>query len=173
MYHVFRNLISKDDCDYFNNIALSYKNSNKLLHEGKDNKFYKNSYGIAQIPEFESFLHKMTPIVKDIGKFKKITAENSYTRIYYNGSTLGKHIDREGLDITMSLCTFSNLSNPWPLYFQTPEGEVKGVNLLAGDAAMILGTKMYHWRDPLVCENDQYTIMSFYHWKVHKVISFV
>lgn len=165
MYHIFKNLISQEECEFLNQKALEYKNNNKLQHEGSNDSFYKNSFGTAQIPEFESFLHKMTPKISEAFNMKNIVAENSYTRIYYNGSILGRHIDREGLDITMSLCTFTNLENPWPLYFETLEGEVKSADLEPGDGAVILGTKMYHWRDPLVCSPDQYTIMSFYHWR--------
>jgi len=173
MYHIFKKLISQDDCNYFNSIALDYKQKNKLQNEGKDNSFYNNSFGTAQIPEFESLLHKLTPIVKDTLKIKHITAENSYTRIYYNGSTLGKHVDREGLDITMSLCTFTNLPSPWPLYFETLDKNVITAKLEVGDAAAILGTRMTHWRDPLVCSNEHYIIMSFYHWRIHERISFL
>jgi hypothetical protein len=165
MYHIFKKLISQEECEFLNQKALEYKDKKKLHHEGSTDPFYKNSFGTAQIPEFESLLHRMTPTISETFKIKNIAAENSYTRIYYNGSILGRHIDREGLDLTMSLCTFTNLENPWPLYFETLEGEVKSADLEVGDAAVILGTKMYHWRDPLVCPEDQYTIMSFYHWR--------
>ena len=61
MYHIFKKLISQDDCNYFNSIALDYKQKNKLQNEGKDNSFYNNSFGTAQIPEFESLFHKQPP----------------------------------------------------------------------------------------------------------------
>jgi len=167
MYFIFENLINQEDCDKLNKVALSFMDNKKLRLEA-DNNFYKNSYGAAQIAEYETLLHQLTPKIKEVTGLYNITPENSYTRIYYNGATLGKHVDRANLDFTLSLCTFSNLDFYWDLFFQTPEKEILSWPSKPGDAALILGTKMLHWREPLVCRDDQYAIMSFYHWKINK-----
>jgi alkylated DNA repair dioxygenase AlkB len=143
----------------------------KLKYE-EDRVHYKNSYGTARIKEYEQILQEITPLIKESTGMSELNIENSYTRIYYNGATLGKHVDREGLDLTLSVCTFSNIETSWPLYVEVKPGVVKSFETKPGDGALIMGTKMPHWRNPLVCENTQMVIQSFYHWRVihaHKI----
>jgi hypothetical protein len=70
------------------------------------------------------------------------------------------------LDLTLSICTFSNLDKPWDLHVEVEKGKVLSFETKPGQGALILGTKMLHWRDDLVCRDDQYVIQSFYHWKI-------
>jgi len=165
MYHFFDNLITPERCNKLNDIALSMKQRNILNYES-DKKHYANSYGTGSIPEFEKILRELTPKIKEAIGLDNITEENSYTRIYYNGATLKKHVDRKGLDLTLSICTFSNLDKPWDLHVEVEKGKVLSFETKPGQGALILGTKMLHWRDDLVCRDDQYVIQSFYHWKI-------
>ena len=66
----------------------------------------------------------------------------------------------------MSICIFSNINKPWPLHVECQDGVVRSFETKPGDGALILGTKMNHWRDPLVCEENQMVIQSFYHWRI-------
>lgn len=166
MYHFFDNLITPERCKKLNDLALSMKQKNILNYES-DKKHYANSYGTGRIPEFEIILKELTPKIKEAIGIDNITEENSYTRIYYNGATLKKHVDRKGLDLTLSVCTFSNLDKPWDLHVEVEKGKVLSFETKPGQGALILGTKMLHWRDDLVCGDDQYVIQSFYHWKIN------
>jgi hypothetical protein len=171
MFVYFEKLFTSERCDLLNKVALDYMN-NKRLNLEANQHHYKNSYGVGRISEYEQVLHELTPVVKEKTGVSDIIAENSYTRIYYNGATLGKHVDREGLDLTLSVCTFSNIQQDWPLYVEVKSGVVKSFNTPPGDGALILGTKMLHWRDPLVCGENEMVIQSFYHWRIkhaHKI----
>ena len=168
MYIFFEDLLPANRCDLLNNVALMYKNNNRLNYEA-DKHHYANSYGTGRIKEYEDFLRELTPLVKQKTGLNNITEENSYTRIYYNGATLNKHLDREGLDLTLSVCTFSNLKTPWLLHVEVEKGRVLSFETKPGQGALILGTKMLHWRDPLVCADNEYVIQSFYHWKINPV----
>lgn len=166
MYYFFDNLLSPEKCEILNKLALSMKDQNRLNFEA-DGKHYANSYGTGRIPEYEKLLRELTPLIKEKTGLNNITEENSYTRIYYDGATLKKHIDRKGLDLTLSVCTFSNLDKPWELHAEVEKGKVLSFDTKPGQGALILGTKMLHWRDDLNCRPDQYVIQSFYHWKIH------
>ena len=151
-------------CVQLNQIALSYSAKQALNFEGND-PHYGNSFGLARIPEYEKVLLALTPLIKQKTGWDNIVPENSYTRIYFNGSDLKKHKDRPGLDITLSVCTFSDINKPWPLCVEDESGKVHAIEINPGDGALILGTKYTHWRDQLMIDESQKVIQSFYHWK--------
>ena len=111
----------------------------------------------------EQALRDMQPRVEEELQVKMKVA-NSYARIYYNGGTLNRHTDRKGLDYTMSITLFSNLDKDWPLWCKDLEGNEIPLNIPMGWGGMMLGTTMEHWREPLVCEENQYVIQLFVHW---------
>jgi len=149
------NIISQEMTD-----AMAAKD---LTFEGGDNH-YGNSYGKGCMEQGERLLEYFTPIIQsDFGG--KISKENSYSRIYYNGSDLKPHVDREGLDITLSLCVYSDIETEWPLYAHDGQ-QVHSLVTPPGTAAAMLGTKYVHWRDPLVCKDDQKVIQVFCHWRI-------
>ena len=165
MYIFFPQLLNSERCDLLNKVALEYFETNRMNLE-KDGWMYDNSYGFGSIPEYEQLLDELTPLIKEKTGFENIKRENSYTRIYYNGAKLEKHKDREGLDLTLTICTYSNIKKPWPLYVEVESGDVKSFETKPGDGALIMGTAMNHWRDPLVCGENEMVIQSFYHWRI-------
>jgi hypothetical protein len=72
-------------------------------------------------------------------------------------------VDRPGLDITMSLCTYNNIGH-WPLMINDGKN-IQQIDTMPGDAAVLLGTKHEHWRPDLKCADDGMVIQVFYHWK--------
>lgn len=163
-YVYLKNLLTEELCNNFTNLMLDFKNSNKLSFEGSLNShMYKNSYGLGSIKEMESFLKDITP---DLSNFFNLNIKpaNSYARIYYNGSTLNPHVDRPGLNYTISVTLFSNLKNEWPLIAIDKEKNEVKCNINRGDGLMILGTEIKHWREPLVCSDHEYVVQMFLHW---------
>lgn len=165
MFLFFPKLISPERCEKLTSDVMQMMEEKKLKYEA-DDYHYKNSYGLARIPSHEELLHELTPLIKEQTGMSELSAENSYARIYYSNSTLNKHVDREGLDLTLSICTFSNIEKRWPLYVEVKPGVIKEFETEPGDGALILGTKMEHWRDPLECEPHQLVVQSFYHWRI-------
>lgn len=165
MFLFFPQLVSLKRCEHLTNDVMKLMEEKQLKYEA-DQHHYKNSYGLARIPSHEQLLHELTPFIKEKTGMSEIVAENSYARIYYNGATLNKHVDREGLDLTLSICTFTNIEQEWPLYVEVKPTVIKSFETQIGDGALILGTKMEHWRDPLVCESHQLVVQSFYHWRI-------
>lgn len=167
-YLYSKNLLTEEEQLRFASIMMIMKEENKLLYEGVDaqgnpSQYYKNSFG-GNHPEFETALRRLQPRIEhelDV----KLNPKNSFARIYYNNSMLSKHMDREGLDYTLSITLFSNLDTDWPLWCIDKTGEGVPITIHPGDGAMMLGTKLTHWREPLVCNDDQFVVQLFMHWE--------
>ena len=164
-FHYFKQIITPEKCNEINQIMVNMYNQKKLGYEGND-PHYKNSFGAGSIPEVDALFPEFTPQVIKALKMRFIKEANTYSRVYLNGAELNPHVDRPGLDLTMSLCTFSNLDKPWPIFVELEPGKAKAVDIKPGDAAIFLGTRMKHWRDPLQCQPNQIMIQSFLHWSL-------
>ncbi len=79
----------------------------------------------------------------------KLFPTYSYARIYYTGSELSKHKDRQSSEITVSVCIEKDITD-WPLYIETDTGTRYDVNLNQGDLVIYSGRKHYHWREPFL-----------------------
>ena len=157
----FDNLLSNNWITRLRNELFEKETQRGLNYEG-DMAYYGNSFGIGSLPIAEDCLRLLTPlIIKHYGS--NLQTANSYSRIYYNGSVLKRHVDRQGLDITMSLCVFSDIEKPWPIYVEA-DGITHEIDTPVNSAAVLLGTKHYHFRDPLVCRDDQKVAQIFFHW---------
>jgi hypothetical protein len=88
----------------------------------------------------------LQPIVEETVEMK-LYPVYSYARIYYEGSELKKHHDRESSEVTLSICL--EKEEDWPLYIENHQGEVHVLNLDVGDVGIYSGRKHQHWREPL------------------------
>lgn len=126
---------------------------------------------LRYVPRFEEYLKK---IYGD-----NLVFSNTFTRLYKNGSFLRIHTDREGLDVTVSLGLRRDV--PWTISVSpkltTPEWSnhvsfdksswlktYSSFDLYPGDFAHCYGRRNPHWRDKLVCGEDQCNVYSFLHW---------
>lgn len=170
-YTYLTNIIDKETCVDFAKEMLYMKAANKLTAESRgqlaatnvEPGIYQPSYGLGGIGKFNSYLKFIsTSLADSVGiKWKD---KHTYCRIYYNGGLLGKHVDRPGLDYTLSVTLMSTLTKPFPLNVIDKKGNLVNADTKVGDGILILGTKMEHWRDPLVCEPHESCIQLFMHW---------
>ncbi len=103
------------------------------------------------LPALELLANKTPEVSKLIGE--TVLPTYVYARIYREDSTLFKHTDRPGCEISMTLHLGSD--KPWAIWIETPEGENRCVNLNPGDAMLYLGCIAPHWRDKY--EGNEYT----------------
>ena len=164
MYFHFSKMLQAEQCDLLNQTAFDALKNNQMECESQK-VCLGRSYGAAGLPLFEGLLHQLTPIIENVIGIKGLEPQNSFVRFYFNGGKMLRHLDRVGLDLTLSLCTYSTINKPWPLYFEV-DGQIASINTPVGDGVMIEGTKMHHWRDDLVCNEDEFVIQSFYHWRI-------
>lgn len=72
-----------------------------------------------------------------------------YDRFYYVGQKLHRHSDRPACEISVTLQISTNSKNPWPIWFEKPDGTESYVIMNNGDATVYKGCEREHWRDPL------------------------
>ena len=96
-------------------------------------------------PVMERVLEWLQPSIEDLAGCE-LYPTYSYYRVYTHGNRLRKHVDRPSCEVSVTLNLGQDPPQPWPLGFETPEGQ-SYVELEPGDAALYLGTDRPHWRD--------------------------
>lgn len=133
----------------------------KQLNSESSDTHYKNSYG-GEV-RFDDIYDRLTSVIKDVTKLN-ITKANSYSRIYFNDSVLKPHLDREGLDLTLSVQIENTFNIPTPIYGEGYDNTIYESVLNNGDAVLIKGGELKHWRNPILGEG--YMICVFFHWTI-------
>jgi hypothetical protein len=155
-------IITLEDRNKIKDIML-----NNNLNKEDDLVNYKNSVGRNSIPELEAYFQKLTPIVEQVVGMK-LKPENTYARIYNNESTLTKHLDRDGLDITLSIQIDNTTGYEQSLYLEGYDGTVYSSNLKDTDALIIRGRDLQHWRNPIKSVDGGKLFCLFLHWRIVK-----
>lgn len=147
--------------------------------------FYNNSVGIGDLPSTLKYVDRMTSYVRK--KYPDAVFSNTYTREYRRGGILRIHTDREGLDVTMSMCLEKNTPVSWPLHVSKNfyeadvwdnntdtskyTQEYDSFDMSPGVCVVCQGTRQPHWRDVFECAPDERAVYVFYHWTLPKKIS--
>jgi hypothetical protein len=157
-------IISEEQRLHIKNVILAKQ---QTLRNETDGDLYKDSYG-GTIDEVEAYFDHLTPIIEDITKLK-LQKENSYSRIYNVGSTLNRHLDREGLEITVSIQIENTTGLTQPIYAQNYSGGINDAGLYNRDCLLIKGRDLEHWRMPIQSANPQGVLINvFFHWNIVK-----
>jgi alkylated DNA repair dioxygenase AlkB len=101
------------------------------------------SYGF---PVMERFLEDLRPSVESISG-ASLWPTYSYFRLYKNEDELGRHVDREACEISVSLNLGLEPRVPWPFGISGRQGET-WVDLWPGDGVVYRGIQCAHWREP-------------------------
>lgn len=159
------NFLTQNECNKLNDIAFAHLEANKFMFEGTE-EYYANSYGFEKLPEYTKKLQELTPKILKMCGNKDMRAETVYTRAYFNGAILKKHTDRKYLDLSLSVCTYKSIEHDWPLFIEKAEGVVEKFSTKPGDAILFQGRRYAHWRESLICKNDQIMLQTFFHWRI-------
>ena len=95
----------------------------------------------------------------------RLVKSNAYGRVYKNGSFLKPHIDREGLDLTLTI-QLKNDFKKAPIFCKSYDGSVIEANLQDGDGALIMGRELEHWRNELKGKKNDELVCIFFHWRI-------
>lgn len=175
---IYEDILHKEICEQLTKEVIEAEKGGKLSKE--TGTFYRYSCGIN---DFKPVIETL-PLIESVIKkdFPHAIFENTYTRIYRNGSFLKHHTDRVNLDLTLSVCLYSDVDMKWPLCvsrkvfeglwddspFELYSDDYDKILTPVGTGAIMLGTKSVHWRDTLMCKPEQKVIQTFYHWKLPK-----
>lgn len=176
--NVFKSLLNQQEVDEILNAirAIPAEKGNK---EGGE--YYSGSVGFANLPVANQYINKIEEAIKPVVG-DNIAFENTYARIYNKGSFLGYHIDRAGLDITVSVCLKRDIASPlivsafavseesiadhsWKKNQKEFKEVFSGYDLAPCDGGIVEGRRHPHWREPLKCDDGQSNIYIFYHWR--------
>lgn len=167
-----------DDQERAELVAAFDASPNKQDEDNRE-EFYRNSYGVYNLPETLHYVSELTRTVREAHPNAKFA--NTYTRCYRKGSILGIHTDRSELDITLSVCLEKDKKHRWPLNISNKEwygnwdtttdaapykADSFSVDMQEGEGAWCEGKKYPHWRDPFECEDDERAVYVFYHWTI-------
>ena len=175
MLKEYKNLLTARQCEHIAAGMINCLNRNGLVVETTPfNPGCLGKYDLEEGLDLVPFLHKK--IAADYGR---LSFKNCYARIYRNGNYLKCHTDRPGLDVTLSICVYSDVDHLWPMHFSNvsvtaPWNTAWTIDMFnssfqsfdtdVGDGIACLGTKTPHWRDTLHCKEGQKIIQIFYHW---------
>lgn len=141
-------------------------------------EFYKDSVGAYDLPATITHVDRLTAQVREM--FPGAVFQNTYTRAYAQGSYLKIHTDRDGLDITMSVCLEKTTPVAYPLCVSKVAHEglwdsgidaapyktsFASYDMPTGMGVVMEGRKYPHWRDALDCRDGERAVYAFYHWK--------
>ena len=91
----------------------------------------------------------------------------SYWRLYVTNNVLEKHKDRPSCEYSTTLCLGYDASNitdtkyNWPIYIKSYNGEIKSVELNAGDMVIYKGCDVEHWRNAYKGLNHSQVFMHY------------
>jgi hypothetical protein len=172
MVYKIENLLSPEECkeliDYYEEgLKKNVINwdDNYKTHETVG----ENTFGFAPPVRFNNYLNKFKHLIIENGENEfdenLIEGKNIYLREYKNGSYLNKHTDRSDVNMTMSICLSNTTKNDWPIFAEI-DNQIVEINLNVGDAFILLHSdKIIHWRNKLICDNDQSIIQLFLLWR--------
>jgi len=131
------------DSDVAKELAIEFKQA--AIEENWDGDGQApNSYSKYNFISFLELLCEKTPQVSNfLGE--KVLPTYTYARVYKEGSTLTRHIDRPACEISLTIHLDGDAD--WPIFIQKPNGEEVALNLRSGDAMMYLGCEADHWRE--------------------------
>lgn len=125
------------------------------------NDLYGKSYNAYAPHFFEVLLEILKKQVEDVVG-KKLLPCYSYGRIYYTGSSLHKHVDRNECEYSVTLTIKNDVENgPWPIYFEQFDGKETSLLLDEGDMIVYKGSKLPHWRNTFSGKEHMQTFLHY------------
>ena len=118
-------------------------------------------WAIYKPPFLKELMKEVKIILEGTSGIKLLPTYWSIT-IYTNDSYLKPHIDRPSCEFSVSLNLKSNID--WPLFFKGKNSVEHGFVTDVGSGIAYLGCERPHWRFPLISENKELYIQSFFHY---------
>ena len=163
MVHLLKNILTKEEC---RELVRQFDIESKLNISKDDKESYGNTFGFGPSNKFN--LHNDKIKQKILEFFPENTLlENvhPYVRKYSNDSILVKHVDRTDISITVTICLESTINKDWPIWAEI-NGEDVFYNTNVGDGVLLTHShETIHWRDKLICDENERVVQLFYHWR--------
>lgn len=126
-----------------------YNNRMDQVSHTPEEKQVNGSVARYNIPIYKELHYLVKKEIEDILKME-LYPTYFYDRFYFVGQQLKRHSDRPSCEVSVTLQISSNHSDdPWPIWFERPDGTESYVLMNDGDATVYKGCEREHWRDPL------------------------
>lgn len=126
-----------------------YNNRMDQVSHVPEEKQVEGSVARYNIPIYRELHYLVKKEIEDILKME-LYPTYFYDRFYFVGQQLKRHSDRPACEVSVTLQISSNHpDDPWPIWFERPDGTESYVLMNDGDAAVYKGCEREHWRDPL------------------------
>jgi hypothetical protein len=170
---LIENILSPRECE---KIVAEFDNTVQPKDEGY---IYNNSFGVYNLPSTLRYKLRFEKIIQNT--YPNIEFSNTYTRKYLNNSYLKPHIDRNTLDVSVSVCIENTANLTWPLYISNVEwagpwlmksdysewtDNNTAYSYNAGGGVIYRGKKFMHWRENFPGTDNQRMVYIYYHWKI-------
>ena len=136
-YKYVKNMLSQDLVNFLTSFSL------KNIGEGDVQAPMSSALHSTKSEIYSHIIHHLQPIMESETNLK-LKPIYSYNRIYYGGSELEKHKDRDSCEISASIGLNFSYENPnykWPLCM----GNIPIV-IKPGDGVIYKGAQIEHWR---------------------------
>lgn len=162
MIHLIKGILTEEECKFLTSQFDIDKKINPSVDKTKDTG---NSYGFGPSYIFNTYLDKLKPKILEINpNIDDLENVNTFVREYKNNDFLKKHIDRTDISITISICLQSTINKDWPLVVEIDNKE-HSLNINVGDGLILFDAdKHLHWRDILICNENERVLQFFLHW---------
>ena len=164
--HLIKNIINYDECKYLSELF----DAEKIKTKSNDNPIMtNNSYGFGTRNVFHEYMDILKEKVLQYFSNNTYTLlnVNTYVREYVNDSFLKKHVDRSDMNVTLSICLYSNINKTWPLIAEIG-GYEYSLDTQIGDGILLIDSdKITHWRNELICNKNERVIQFFLHWRYY------
>lgn len=148
------NLIPRDFCHFYTHVLMM-----KSLEPIQPDPQVPNSLSrLDHEIMFDTVLERLWPTVESIAE-EELLPTYAFSRLYCNGNTLEKHIDREACEVSVTIQLGRSHHYAWPIY-------VKGTryDLAEGDGVLYYGCEAEHWRDACDGPPGYYSGQLFLHY---------
>ena len=164
--HFIKNIINYDECKYLSDIF----DAEKIKIKSYDTSIMtNNSYGFGTGNVFDDYMNILKKKVLQYfsNNTHKLLNVNTYVREYVNDSFLKKHVDRPDINVTLSICLYSNINKRWPLIAEI-NGHEYSLDTEIGDGILLIDSDIItHWRNELICNKNERVIQFFLHWRYY------
>ena len=133
---------------------INYYRKDKFTHEPEESQV-NGSLSRYNFPLYKE-LHYL--VKKEVEEILGIDLHPTYyyERFYFTGQQLKRHSDRSSCEVSVTLQISTNRKEPWPIWFEKPDGSESFVNMKNGDAVIYKGCEREHWREPLESKYNRF-----------------
>lgn len=149
-----KNIIDKKLCNYLTSALLL----NSCFNKNVDEQVPDALTVITRDLLFDTLLENVWPVLENSIN-EELIPTYSYARLYKNGNTLKKHLDRESCEISLTLQLGRSHHYAWPIFIKG-----KRFDLEEGDGLIYKGCEVEHWRDECKGPDGYYSGQVFLHY---------